>query len=231
MNLIIIQKRIALKGFTLVEILVVLGLFSSVMTIAVGALLSAQSINVKLQDSQSVLDNMNLSVETMSREIRYGSEFHCDDTLEIALQTASSSLRKDCQFVDATSGGGAVLIFKPNNFTSDDRVAYYVSEQGVLLKDEYIGGATTTYQITSDSVTIRSLVFYVTGAYTLSGTTKNAVNANDFDQPLITVTIDGETKPVKKYLQTIAGEGSAKRNIKAVRFTLQTSVSSRILDN
>ena len=90
------------RGFTLVEILVVLGLFSSVMTIAAGALFTTQAINVKLQETQSILDNVNIAMETMTREIRYGTNFHCG----ISISSASSTLRKNCTFANQ---GGTVL--------------------------------------------------------------------------------------------------------------------------
>ncbi len=210
-------KKSSKRGFTLVEILVVLGLFSSVMVIAAGALLTTQSVNVKLQETQSILDNVNLSMETMTREIRYGSVFHCN----ITLSTASSSLRKSCPFED---DGGTVLFFRPNTMTNEeDRVAYYLSSNGVLYKDEYIGGATTTYQVTGDDVTIKSLVFYVKGANTVSGVNEDVADVHDYLQPLITVTLAGETKPVKR-LSSATSAG-------VVKFTVQTSISSRELDN
>lgn len=210
------------KGFTLVEILVVLGLFSTVITIAVGALFTTQAINTKLQETQSVLDNVNLSMETMTRDIRYGSSFHCD----VNLSTSSSTLRKDCAYSDE---GGTILFFKPEGALHDtDRVAYYASSTqfgNVILKDEYIDGATTTYQITGNDVTIKTLVFYVTGANTSSSTdiarniTKAGVVQFDYIQPLITLTVAGETKTTKATTTGI------------VKFTVQTSISPRQLDN
>jgi prepilin-type N-terminal cleavage/methylation domain-containing protein len=217
-------------GFTLVEILVVMGLFSAVMVIAAGSLLMTQAVNTKLQETQSILDNVNLSMDIMSREIRYGSAFHCDiatfsgpGTLN---QVASSTLRRDCSFADQ---GGTMLIFRPyQSSTSTDRVAYYL-KGGIIFKDEYIGGATTTYQVTADNVTINSLAFYVHGAYSASSTAmQNASNTIDYTQPLITLTIAGETKPAKTYYASVVGEGT--KNIRAVRFIVETSISARELD-
>ncbi len=216
-------------GFTLVEILVVLGLFSSVMTIAAGALFTTQAVNVKLQETQSILDNVNLSMETMTREIRYGTDFHCD----ISLLATSSSLRKNCTF---TNNGGTVLFFKPNTMVNDkDRVAYYLKNTGVLYKDEYLCGddnctivSTSTYQITGDDVVIKSLVFYVTGANTVAKDNKDisilGVVQHDYTQPLITLSVAGETKSKKSGATTATSTG-------IVKFTVQTSISSRQLDN
>lgn len=223
-------RRTASKGFTLVEILVVLGLFSTVMVIAAGALFTTQAINTKLQETQAVLDNVNLSMEIMSREIRYGSNFHCT----VATFTgndldpvASSTLRKSCPF---SAQGGTMLIFRPyQSATSTDRVAYYL-KGGILFKDEYIGGATTTYQVTTDNITINSLVFYVTGANSVEAVGQDFNGVHDTIQPLITLNVFGETKPAKKYYSASMSEGGAQKNIVSVKFNVQTSISSRDLD-
>lgn len=207
------------QGFTLVEILVVLGLFSSIMTIAAGALFTTQAVNTRLQETQAVLDNVNLSVETITRDIRYGAIFHCDTSTSTAV---SITLRKNCPF---TSGGNVAIYFKPTTAVNDsDRVAYYVAG-GVLYKDEYVLGATTTYQITASDITVQSLIFYVVGANTATGVGRDVGEAHDFSQPLVTVVVAGETIPAKKVFNT---NGTLKNSTK---FTIETSVSSRKLDN
>ena len=73
MNSIFFKKTA--KAFTLVEMLVVVGLFSSIATLSLGALFNAQTINGNLQKTQAILDNINLSIQTMTRDIRFGSDF------------------------------------------------------------------------------------------------------------------------------------------------------------
>lgn len=96
-----------IKGFTLVEMLVVLGLFSFIMTLATGVLYTTQAINVKLQETQSVLDNVSVSLEIVSRDIRYGSHFHCSTTLH----DSTFLERKNCSYNDigANNGGSVIL--------------------------------------------------------------------------------------------------------------------------
>lgn len=202
------------KGFTLVEILVVLGLFSFIMTLATGVLYTTQAVNVKLQETQSVLDNVNLSIETIARDIRYGSDFHCGTQL---LNETEIELRKNCSF---ESHGGNILFFRPSGGDVDDRVAYYASTTSygnVILRDEYIGGATSTYQITSNDVDIKSLVYYVVGANTASSSGTDVNDEHDFEQPLVTLTISGQTIPI----ETSASSTS---------FHMQSSISARELD-
>ena len=196
-------------GFTLVELLVVLGLFSGIATLALGSLFNVQSINAKLQTTQTILDNVNLSVSTISREIHFGSRFHCVATLS----TVIPRTRKSCP---KSAGGGSVLILKPSDAsTSTDRVAFYL-QKGVLYKDEYYGGGTTTLQMTANDVFISSLVFYVNGAQTSDGS-NDVGGAQDYEQPSITLLISG--KPNNQAVMASSSE-----------FNIQTTVSPTEID-
>ena len=200
------------RGFTLIEMLTVLALFSSMTTLALGSLFNVRSINNSLQEKETVLDNLNFSIQVATRDMRFGSDFYCAGTLP----TTTPLLRKNCP---STGAGGSVIIFKPSETSSStDRVAYYV-KNGTFYKDEYLGGSTTTLQITSDEVTIRSVTFFVQGA--LSSDPADGLNEGggfDYQQPLITMIISGIIKKSAS-IQKLA------------EFNIQTSVSSRILDN
>jgi type II secretory pathway pseudopilin PulG len=63
-------KKYVVQGYSLVEILMVLGLFSGIATLSLGALFNAQSVNTKLLETQTILDNMNLSLQTVRRAMR-----------------------------------------------------------------------------------------------------------------------------------------------------------------
>ncbi len=209
------RHKTSLRGFTLIELLVTMAIFISVMTIATGALFSAQVVNTRLEQTQSILDGVNLATEVIIRDIRYGSRFYCDT----AIPTPMTTLRKGCDY----PSGGTVLIFRPTvalNGTTNlnlDRVAYYLSN-GILYKDEYpYGGTVKTFQITSSDVNITTLSFYGDGLHSTTGTADYA-GASDNNQPLITMVISGVTIPRKK-------------TIPAVTFSVQTSGSSRALDN
>lgn len=66
------------SGFTLIEIIVSLGVFSTVVTIAVGALLVLVAANQQLQSEQSVMTNLSFALDSMTREIRTGTAYNCD---------------------------------------------------------------------------------------------------------------------------------------------------------
>lgn len=205
----------SIRGFTLVELLVTMAIFITVITIATGALFSAQAINVRLEQTQIILDEMNVAVEVMVRDIRYGTTFYCDTTV----QSTAPLLRKSCIYPT----DGSVLSFRPatqlegSDNQLNDRVAYYVSD-GALYKREYPSGAEfRTFQLTSSSLDISDLSFFVTGAHSSTGT-NDAGSFSDLNQPLITVAISGVTVPMRK-------------NLVPVPFSIETSASSREIDN
>ena len=194
------------KGFTLIELMVVVALFTTIMVVSVGALFSAQAINTKLQQTQVILDGVNLSIEEMVRDIRYGSIFYCTNSVP-----NSTPDRLSCAYPN----GNNVLVFKPSNSltgvnSSNDRVAYYVSN-GSLFKKEFPEGDTTQspIQVTASDIVVEKLSFYVKGAETNS--------KSDYIQPVVTLSISGVTNP-------------SQQNVTPVRFSVQTTSSTRKID-
>lgn len=207
-----LQKR---KAFTLVEILVVIALFSSISTLSLGALFNAQAINTRLQETQSILDNINLSVLSVSREVRFGTEFAC---VVIPTNYMTDYMRyfippttpDNCTYTDTP---GNLLAFKKSDAeNSSDRTIFYV-ENGVLYKKDFpFGLQPTVYQMTSNDVEIRTLTFYVEGAES------SVAPIPDYKQPLVTMLLSGVTKP------------SSITNT-PVEFNLEIIMSSRQPDN
>jgi prepilin-type N-terminal cleavage/methylation domain-containing protein len=154
------KKRRSLKsgaGFTLVEMIVAIGLFSVVMLVAVTALLSLIDANRKAQALQSVINNLNISIEGMTRAVREGSNYRCG---------ASNPSNPDCL------NGGVSLYFEPYGGdgadATDDWVYLFDTNNSycgtnVLCKSE-TGAGGPFAAITSTEVTIESLRFYVMGA-------------------------------------------------------------------
>lgn len=65
------------KGFTLVELLVSLALFTIIVVAAIGALYTINQASQRVNAMRTVLDNLNFATESMSRTIRTGSDFTC----------------------------------------------------------------------------------------------------------------------------------------------------------
>jgi len=65
------------KGFSLIEMIVAVGIFSGAALIGVTALLSLTLSQRKAIAIQSAYDNMRFGVEVISKDLRTGDIFHC----------------------------------------------------------------------------------------------------------------------------------------------------------
>ncbi len=65
------------KGFTLIEMIVSLALFTVVAVIAIGAFLKITDSNKKSQTLKTSINNLSFALESMSREMRVGSSYYC----------------------------------------------------------------------------------------------------------------------------------------------------------
>lgn len=65
------------KGFTLVEMVVAIGIFTVVAVVAVGALLKTIDANKKSQSIKTAVTNLNFALDSMTRELRVGTRYTC----------------------------------------------------------------------------------------------------------------------------------------------------------
>jgi len=71
------------KGFTLVEMVVSLGIFSLVMVVAMGAFLKITEVNKRAQNVKNAVNNVNFTLEAMSRELRTGSDYNLNGSNQV----------------------------------------------------------------------------------------------------------------------------------------------------
>ena len=133
------------KGFTLVELLTSVALFMVVMTISMGSILGVFDANKKAESLKTAMDNLNFSLESMSREMRFGRTYHC----------GPNGVTTDAQ---NCPGGDSYIAFK----TSDEIQTIYKKLGTQIVKS--IDGGTTFIPVTAPEVIIQSLTFYVIGA-------------------------------------------------------------------
>ncbi len=189
-------------GFTLVEMIVAIALFAVVMLVAVGALLSLTGANRKAQALQSVMNNLNIALDGIVRNVRMGSAFHCGPGTFVGDGT------DDC--VD----GGTTFSFKPycdpstcSASTESTWVYQFVAPQGstkgYIQRSE--DGGISWVQLTAPEVSIDSMTFYVVGS-----------KPGDAIQPKVLIVVKGE-----------AGGVSAKTN---TTFHVEATAVQRQLD-
>lgn len=158
------------RGFTLIEMIVSLGLLITVLTVAMGALASMGDTNRKVQSSRVALDNLNIAIEDMSRNIRTGTIYVCKPIFSLTLISGVGS-GKDCL------SGEESLAF----LSSGGNTVGYKLENGQLMRSR--DGGDKFSAMTSPEITVDTLTFYVIGA--------EAGNA----QPRVIITIGGVAGP------------------------------------
>jgi prepilin-type N-terminal cleavage/methylation domain-containing protein len=177
------NQKYSIRGFTIVEMMVAVALFAVVMIIAVGALLSLVTANRKAQALQSVMNNLNTTVDGMVRSIREGSTYHCGAAGSItAPQECLNGTPPDDTYLAFESYGG-----DPHTAT-DQYVYQFVASAascgegytGGCIKRSTNGGTTPPIPITAPEVNITSMTFYVAGT-----------TAGDTTQPKVVIVIKG----------------------------------------
>ena len=182
--------------------LVSVAIFAVVMTIALGSLLSMSESDRRAQTLKSVINNLNFSLDAMSRSMRTGQNYHCDITLGSA-----PSASRDCTGISPSPPPASSFAF-----LSADGVTgvEYCLAGGQIMRaitapaslPTSCAGASFS-EITAKEVTIQSLQFYVTGAEVTS------------IQPKVTILISGTVTVSATQTST---------------FNLQTSVTQRLYD-
>lgn len=171
--------KVTTKGFTLVEMLVSLGLFSVVITIGIGTLLVMVDVNAKAQAVYSSATNLSYALDLMTRELRTGYHYYCTqkDPSDIDFDTVASVYDTN----DCTSSDNAnfiTFVREKDGVQFGYRINNKVIEQYENTLGEWI-------PITSDKdVIIDTLKFIVLGSDTYDV-------VNDEDQPTIEIFIEG----------------------------------------
>ena len=123
--------------------MVAVSIFIIVMTISMGSILSVFDANRKSRSLKTVLNNLNLAVESMAKEMRFGRNYHC--------------------------GPGAVTI--PRNCPLGDTLMSFLSSDGVQITYRLSGqsiekkiGSDVYIAVTAPEIIIDDLIFYTLGA-------------------------------------------------------------------
>lgn len=195
------------SGFTLIEMIVSLALFSVVITISVGALLTLIASNRQLQDEQAVLTNLSFALDSMSREIRTGTSFYCDSRPNTTAGGPNNIFGRNIDGLLGTANclpntsnqrlRGITVIESGNSITgTNERLTFFYDSAEQAL---YRRVGNDTEQITSAGIAIVDAQFVVTGSSSLGA-------GGDTQQPTVTIyleaQIEGETNPKTYPLQT-----------------------------
>lgn len=132
----------SLRGYTLLELIVSIGIFSMVMLVIMSAYLTLISYDRQARATNELTANLSFAVESMTRNIRTGTGYSCSPC----------------------SGAGARLTFADSQ---GQQLTYLVKTDGSL--GQCTGTCTTDAQaiaLTSPAITINTLTFIVRGVGT-----------------------------------------------------------------
>lgn len=146
----------------MIEMIVAVALFSVVMLIAGATLMSLVYANRKAQALQSVMNNLDISLDDMVRNIRTGSGYNCDN-----------ATGGDC-----SSGGNA---FYFTAFGATEQTEYLFGGSCPTGRICILEGNSQPEPITAPEVDITNLQFYVVGTTQGGG-----------QQPKVVIAIQGE---------------------------------------
>lgn len=142
------------RGFTLIEMLVSVAIFTVVMTISLGALLAMSESDRKAQTLKSVINNLNFSLDAMSRSMRTGINYHCD------VGQGTVTVPRDCSATPASSIGFLSAENQTVRYCRGNGNTCSSSGTAILVSK----GAAAYAPLTSPEVIITNLQFYVSGA-------------------------------------------------------------------
>lgn len=200
-----------LRGFTIVEMTVSLGVFTIVLFMSSSAFLSIVSADRKSRVTRIAMDNLNLALEDMSRKIKTGTSYRCgggvgtgdcvplsNNTLSFFTQDGQRTTYKRTQGPWPIPVGCGDSVF--------------AGTRGCILR----AGADGLFALaTSPEIDIKDLKFLVSGStpYSFGGNIR---------QPTVVISILGYVGPA------VAGpSGQAEKST----FRIQTAVTQSIYDN
>lgn len=155
-----LQKK---RGYTLIELIVAVGLFSLVMLLASGSYLMMIGLSRQAQGIAIGIDNLSFATEAMARDIRTGTSYNCGGLGDCPGGASSFS------FINSS---GVLVSYEQGTQQGINSIV------GDITKD---GGVA----LTDPSVNITSLTFYT------SESSSQTARQGDYQQPHVTIVVSG----------------------------------------
>ncbi len=200
-----LQKKVEKKqGFTLVEIMVAVSIFTIVVTVGMGALLVVNNAYKQSKDRRQAVASVASAIEYMMREMRTGRSFICDPSFG-PIVPGIPTISSDC-FPPNSSGSDMIRFIDQDG--NEQRISFISSVAGYPGIGQIVKTSNNVAQPVTDPsiVDIQDLTFYVRGV-------SDNPTSGIFIQPAVVVRIKGK----------VIGQQSGD-------FTFQSAISQRLLD-
>lgn len=209
------KNKKSVTGFTLVEMLVATTIFSIIVLGSISILGTAQKSYTRVSGNRQGIDNINMVMDVMVREMKFGSNYRCANTIgnfrdNTGVYSSLSPLGYDsvtCNAISFIPQGEPtkriVYYFDSNPLRNSINQATYVQSGSLytLLQD---------IPLTATGFKISYLNFRILGS-----------NSGDFLQPKVEIRTSGVISTTK----------SKTGQVYSTNITSQTIVTQRILDN
>lgn len=122
------MKSAISRGYTLIELIVSVGLFAVVTTLSTGAYLMMISANQQAQSITTGINNLSFALETMTRTIRTGTNYN-----------KGVDCLGDCQSFTVVNTNGVTM-----TYTTSEGV---ITQNGVALTDSSVNVTSLTFYV------------------------------------------------------------------------------------
>lgn len=194
------------KGFTLVELMVALSLFTIVVLATISSMLIVNDTARKVQAMRTVMDNLNFAVDTMVRSIRTGYDYSCGNTST-----------PNCPYPDAGGssaiGDSEIEVTIDETTGPDSQVQFRLNGGTIERRSNRTGSWGDWQAITAPEITVTTLRFAVNGA--LPQPAPYPSLPDDNVQPSVTIIVVGT---------------AALPQGQTTPFTIQTKISQRRIE-
>jgi len=90
------QSQAKQRGFTIIEVMIAMAIFTVIVTIGIGAILDAITQHHSSENMRTVMDNLSFVMEDMARNIRLGTNVHCITGGETTVDGSGSVIPQSC---------------------------------------------------------------------------------------------------------------------------------------
>jgi prepilin-type N-terminal cleavage/methylation domain-containing protein len=130
------MKRKRARGYTLIELIVSVGLFALVMMLVSGAYLMMINVTRQAQGLATGIDNLSFTLETMTRTIRTGTNYSCNSGGDCSSGGTTFSV---------TNSSGTTMVYTLSNGA--------IMQNNVVLTDPSVNVTSLKFYVTGTSKT------------------------------------------------------------------------------